>query len=91
MTGNTREIDIAGKNEDEVRKIITLVYNALAEKGYNPVSQVVGYILSEDPTYITTHKNARNLIRRIDRYELLQIMLQDFMGKTSLQGEADYV
>ena len=54
--------------------------NALKEKGYNPVSQIVGYILSEDPTYITTHHNARSLIRRIDRDELLQAMVKSYLN-----------
>ena len=55
------------------------VYNALKEKGYNPISQIVGYILSEDPTYITTHNNARSLIRRLDRDELLQALVQNYL------------
>ena len=55
------------------------VYDALKEKGYNPVNQIVGYILSEDPTYITTHKNARSLIRRIDRDELLQELVKSYL------------
>ena len=54
---------------------------ALKEKGYNPVSQIVGYILSEDPTYITTHKNARSLIRNIDRDELLQAMVKHYLSE----------
>ena len=54
-----------------MRQTMLTVYNALKEKGYNPISQIVGYILSEDPTYITTHNNARSLIRRLDRDELL--------------------
>lgn len=63
----------------EVRRIMLVVYNALKEKGYNPVNQLVGYILSEDPTYITTHNNARNLIRRIDRDTLLQILVKYYL------------
>ena len=55
------------------------VYNALKEKGYNPISQIVGYILSEDPTYITTHNNARSLIRRLDRDELLQALVKNYL------------
>lgn len=78
----TIKIDIAGKNEADVREIMCTVYSALQEKGYNPVSQIVGYILSEDPTYITTHKNARSLVRRVNRYELLSMMLNDFMNKS---------
>ena len=56
------------------------VYEALQEKGYNPISQLVGYILSEDPTYITTHNNARSLVRRIDRDELLQVLVKEYLG-----------
>ena len=65
--------------EREMRETLVTVYNALKEKGYNPVSKIVGYILSEDPTYITTHHNARSLIRRIDRDELLQAMVKDYL------------
>ena len=62
-----------------MRETLLTVYNALKEKGYNPVSQIVGYILSEDPTYITTHHNARSLIRRIDRDELLRILVKSYL------------
>ena len=55
------------------------VYNTIKEKGYNPISQIVGYILSEDPTYITTHNNARSLIRRLDRDELLQALVKNYL------------
>ena len=58
---------------------IKQVYRALEEKGYNPINQLVGYILSEDPTYITTYKNARAIIRRIDRDDLLQALVRDFV------------
>ncbi len=83
----TRKINIADKNEADVREIMSTVYSALEEKGYNPVSQIVGYILSEDPTYITTNKNARSLVRRINRYELLSMMLNDFMKNSESYGE----
>ena len=79
MSDKTRQFDISNRNDEEIRKSIIIVYNALKEKGYNPISQIVGYILSEDPTYITTHNNARNLMRRIDRFELLQILLRDYL------------
>ncbi|HJB26578.1 MAG TPA: IreB family regulatory phosphoprotein [Firmicutes bacterium] len=65
--------------ESEMKQILTAVYDALTEKGYNPINQIVGYILSEDPTYITTHKNARSLIRRIDRDELLQALVKSYL------------
>lgn len=79
MSDKTRQFNIQNENEEEIRRSINVIYNALLEKGYNPISQIVGYILSEDPTYITTHNNARNLIRRIDRFELLQILLREYL------------
>ncbi len=79
MSDKTRQFDISNRNDEEIKKSIIIIYNALKEKGYNPISQIVGYILSEDPTYITTHNNARNLMRRIDRFELLQILLRDYL------------
>lgn len=63
----------------EIKQVVQIVYGALEEKGYNPVNQLVGYILSEDPTYITTYKNARSLIRRIDRDDLLQALVRDYV------------
>ncbi|MEG1427929.1 MAG: IreB family regulatory phosphoprotein, partial [Oscillospiraceae bacterium] len=63
----TQTFSIENINDLDMRRVLTIVYDALTEKGYNPISQIVGYILSEDPTYITTHKNARSLIRKIDR------------------------
>ena len=80
MSDKTKPFDISNRNDEEIRRSINVVYNALKEKGYNPISQIVGYILSEDPTYITTHNNARNLMRRIDRFELLQILLRDYIN-----------
>ena len=68
-------------NKTEMREILTSVYNALVVKGYNPINQLVGYILSEDPTYITNYNNARSLICRIDRDELLQELLETYIGK----------
>ena len=59
----------------------TTVYDALKEKGYNPINQIVGYLLSEDPTYITNHNNARSLIRRIDRDELMQELVQNYLNE----------
>lgn len=79
MSDKTKQFDISNRNDEEIRRSILIIYNALKEKGYNPISQIVGYILSEDPTYITTHNNARNLMRRIDRFELLQILLRDYL------------
>ena len=75
----TMTFSLGNDREREIREILLTVYNALIEKGYNPVNQMVGYILSEDPTYITTHNNARNLIRRIDRDTLLQTLVKYYM------------
>lgn len=66
-------------NEEGIKASLTVVYDALKEKGYNPVNQIVGYIVSEDPTYITTHKNARNIIRKIDRDDLLEVLVKSFL------------
>ena len=79
MTDKTIQFSITDDHEQEMREILVAVYNSLVEKGYNPTSQLVGYILSEDPTYITTHNNARSLIRKIDRDELLQVLLKSYL------------
>ena len=79
MTDKTIQFIISDDHEKEMREILVSVYNSLVEKGYNPTSQLVGYILSEDPTYITTHNNARSLIRKIDRDELLQVLLKSYL------------
>ena len=65
----------------EMREILSSVYNSLMVKGYNPINQIVGYILSEDPTYITNYNNARTLICRIDRDELMQELLRNYLDK----------
>ena len=80
MADETIQFSIKHENDEEMKKIRLEVYNALHEKGYNSVSQIVGYILSEDPTYITTHNNARSLVRKLDRDELLQSMVEDYLG-----------
>lgn len=81
MTDKTIQFSIKEEREDEMRKTLRLIYDALSEKGYNPISQIVGYILSEDPTYITTHNNARSLIRRLDRDELLQALVKNYLSE----------
>ena len=80
MNDSTMTFSIRDQTEQEIRNILTLVYDALKEKGYNPINQIVGYILSEDPTYITTHNNARNLIRKIDRDTLLQSLVKYYLS-----------
>jgi uncharacterized protein (UPF0297 family) len=81
MLDKTMTFSLGGNREEIIRDTLTTVYDALKEKGYNPINQIVGYILSEDPTYITTHNNARSLIRRIDRDELLQVLLKSYLGE----------
>ena len=77
--GNTQLFKVDLEKDYDVREIIASVYEALTEKGYNPVNQIVGYLLSEDPTYITTYNNARSLIRHIDRDELLQALVKSYL------------
>lgn len=76
----TAIFSIHDKKDYEIHEIVQQVYDALKEKGYNPVNQLVGYILSEDPTYITTYKGARSLIRKVDRDDLLQAMLRSYLN-----------
>ena len=76
----TMTFSVFEDKEGELKKNLTIIYDALREKGYNPINQIVGYILSEDPTYITTYNNARSLIRHIDRDELLQAMVKTYLG-----------
>ena len=77
---NTQYFKVKSEPEIQVKDVLDLVYNAMAEKGYNPVNQIVGYILSEDPIYITTYNNARSLIRKIDRDELLQTLVRSYLN-----------
>ena len=77
----TMTFSLGNDREGDIKRILTTVYDALREKGYNPINQMVGYILSEDPTYITTHNNARSLIRRIDRDELLEVLVRSYLGE----------
>lgn len=76
ITFSIREED----RDRERRMLLRAVYDALCEKGYNPIDQMVGYILTEEPAYITNHKNARGMIRKIDTHELLAAMLKEYMG-----------
>jgi len=78
---DTITFSLGSDKETQVKEILQIVYDALKEKGYNPTSQIVGYLLSEDPTYITTHNNARSLMRRLDRDELLQLLVEKYIGK----------
>ena len=76
----TQSFKIPNERERTTREILSAVYSALLEKGYDPINQIVGYILSEDPTYITNHKNARALICRIDRDELMGSLVKNYLG-----------
>lgn len=76
----TRKFSLGDQRDMEIKDILSTVYQALQEKGYNPINQIVGYILSEDPTYITNHHNARALIRKVDRDELLQILVKSYLA-----------
>ena len=81
MDDYTRKFSIVDDKDVEIYNILTTVYQALEEKGYNPINQIVGYILSEDPTYITNHMGARTLIRKLDRDELLQVLVKSYLGQ----------
>ena len=78
MDQNTRFFDVISE-ENPVRDALIDVYRALQEKGYNPVNQIVGYIMSDDPTYITSYNNARGLIRKLDRDELLKLLVVNYL------------
>ena len=77
----TTIFSIFNERDEEIRQTLKEVYDALKEKGYNPINQIVGYILSEDPTYITTHRNARATISRMERDEILEVLLKSYLKK----------
>jgi uncharacterized protein (UPF0297 family) len=81
MLDKTQTFSLGDDKEQEMRMVLTTVYDALKEKGYNPINQIVGYLLSEDPTYITTHNSARTLIRKIDRDELLRVLVRSYLNQ----------
>ena len=76
----TITFSIREERDRERKMLLHTIYDALSEKGYNPINQLVGYVLTEDPTYITNYKNARGLIRRIDRDELMAALLREYLG-----------
>ena len=80
MQDKTVTFSIGEDHTQRMKNTLAVVYQALMEKGYNPINQIVGYILSEDPTYITTHNNARSIIRRLDRDELLQEIVKNYLS-----------
>ena len=79
MDDNTIKFTVPADNSDEMKRILTEVYRSLTEKGYNPINQIVGHLLSEDPTYIKNHNNARSLICKLDRDELLQELVRHYL------------
>lgn len=79
MLDETMTFSVANNKEEDIRQTLTIVYDELNKKGYNPINQIVGYILSEDPTYITNQNNARALISKIDRDELLRVLVKSYL------------
>lgn len=81
--GNTQYFKVETEPENGVKVILAAVYEALSEKGYNPVNQIVGYIMSGDPTYITSHKGARSMIMKVERDELVEELLNEYIKNKS--------
>lgn len=79
MLDGTRKFSMKEESNKEMKRVLQTVYDALKENGYNPINQIVGYLLSEDPTYITNYNNARSLIRKIDREELMQELISNYL------------
>ena len=80
MLDKTMTFSLGDDKEQEMKVVLTTVYDALREKGYNPINQIVGYLLSEDPTYFSTHNKARSLIRKLDRDELLRALVRSYQN-----------
>ena len=80
---NTQYFTVKSEAEIQVKDVLDLVYNAMAEKGYNPVNQIVGYIMSGDPTYITSYKGARSMIMKVERDELVEELLKEYIQNKS--------
>ena len=83
MHEQTMEFSVQHDKEAELKKTLTIIYDALKEKGYNPINQIVGYIMSGDPTYITSHNNARSLIMKVERDELVEEVLRAYIKNNS--------
>ena len=84
---NTQYFQMSADPEARVKMVLDVVYNAMEEKGYNPVNQIVGYIMSGDPTYITSHKNARSLIMKVERDELVEELLKEYIKNESWRAK----
>ena len=78
---NTQYFRAVQENKMDVKEVLKLVYEAMTEKGYNPVNQIVGYVVSGDPTYITSHKSARSLIMKVERDEIVEELLKSYIEK----------
>lgn len=76
---DTQKFTVPNDDRENMRRILRTVYEALTEKGYNPINQIVGYLLTEDPTYITNYNNARSMICKIDRDELMQVLVREYL------------
>ena len=76
---DTQKFTVPSDDRESMRRILRDVYEALTEKGYNPLNQIVGYLLTEDPTYITNYNNARSMICKIDRDELMQVLVREYL------------
>ena len=76
---DTQKFTVPSDDKENMRRILRNVYEALTEKGYNPINQIVGYLLTEDPTYITNYNGARSMIRKIDRDELMQVLVREYL------------
>ena len=83
MHEQTMEFSVQHDKEAELKKTLTIIYDALKEKGYNPINQIVGYIMSGDPTYITSHKGARSMIMKVERDELVEELLTEYIKNRS--------
>ena len=79
MTESTIKFTVPNNDKDNMRRVLRTVFDALNEKGYNPINQIVGYLLTEDPTYITNYNNARSMICKLDRDELLQELVRCYL------------
>ena len=77
---STLKFTVPSDDKESMRKVLRSVFDALNEKGYNPINQIVGYLLTEDPTYITNYNNARSMICKIDRDELMQVLVREYLG-----------
>ena len=82
MTESTIKFTVPNNDKDNMRRTLRSVFDALNEKGYNPINQIVGYLLTEDPTYITNYNNARSMICKIDRDELMQVLVREYLFVT---------